>query len=189
LKPDFLVLLNSPAILHRSTISRLSESIFKLLEQRLSVHLKLSPLQDYGIRQSRSILTLVASPVCASLPWQHEGPINGPRPSAKVEDIISDLAFVNPRARQSYGCRLVCNSPNSPATNMPIKAVYNHQTGRSPLFGVEPANLDLDVIALSRNSTETLVHPSECWSVILFNPFSPCTLLKLTVNEQSGKIY
>jgi hypothetical protein len=69
LGPDFLVMLMPPALLHRSTIGIFSTSIFKLLEQGLSVHIKLSPLQDHGIRQDRSKLIFVASPFCASLPW------------------------------------------------------------------------------------------------------------------------
>lgn len=100
LGPDFLVMPMPPALLHRSTIGRFSTSIFKLLEQRLSVHIKLSPLQDHGIPQDRSTLIVVASPFCASLPWDLNWPVTGPRSPVKIKDFIEDLASENPRATQ-----------------------------------------------------------------------------------------
>jgi hypothetical protein len=166
LGPDFLVMLMPPALLHRSTIGRFSTSIFKLLEQRLSVHIRLSSLQDHGIPQERSTLIVVASPFCASLPWHFDWPITGPRPSVKVKDLIGDLAFENPRATQGAKGGFVCSVPaqKNPASdegNGRTQYIYNHQTGRSTPLGETPVDMSANAISVSCNSPKSLVHPSK----------------------------
>ena len=56
LSPDFLVLMMLPALLHFSTIGRFSATMLKLLEQRLSVYMKLSALQDHANRNTDGFL-------------------------------------------------------------------------------------------------------------------------------------
>jgi hypothetical protein len=166
LGPDFLVMLMPPALLHRSTIGRFLTSIFKLLEQRLSVHMKLSPLQDHGIPQERSTLIVVASPFCASMPWHFDWPVTGPRPSVKIKDLIGDLAFENPRATQGAKGGFVCsvpaqNNPDSDEGNRSTKYIYNHQTGRSAPLGKTPIDMNANANSVSCNSPKSLVHPSK----------------------------
>jgi hypothetical protein len=166
LGPDFLVMLMPPALLHRSTIGRFSTSIFKLLEQRLSVHVRISSLQDHGIPQERSTLIVVASPFCASLPWRFDWPVTGRRPSVKVEDLIGDLAFENPRATQGGKGGFVCsvpaqNRPTIDEENGRTQYVYNHQTGRLAPLGQTPIDMSANTISMSCNSPKSLVHPSK----------------------------
>jgi hypothetical protein len=160
LDPDFLVMLMPPALLHRSTISRFSTSIFKLLEQRLSVHIRLSSLQDHGIPQERSTLIVVASPFCASLPWHFDWPVTRPRPSVKVKDLIGDLAFENPRATRGAKGGFVCSVPSDQG-NGRTQYIYNHQTGRSAPLGETPIDMSANAISVSCNSPKFLVHPSK----------------------------
>ena len=164
LSPDFLVMLMPPALLHHSTIGRFSRSIFKLLEQRLSVHINLSPLQDHGIPQERSTLIVVASPFCAPLPWHFDWPVPGPHLSVKVKDLIGDLAFENPRASRGAKGGFVCsiptrNSPTSDEGNGRTKYIYNHQTGRSAPLRETPIDMNANAISMSCNSPKSLVHP------------------------------
>lgn len=114
---------------HRTTIGRFSTSIFKLLEQRLSVHIKLSLLQDHGIPQDRKRLIIVASPFCASLLWDLNWPVTGPRPPVKIKDLNEDLTSENPRATQwaeggfVYSVPVQSNPASAAAGNRQIKYI------------------------------------------------------------------
>lgn len=167
LHPDFLVMLMPPALLHCSAIGRFSTSIIKLLEQRLSVHIRLSSLQDHGIPQERSTLIVVASPFCASLPWHSVWPVTGARPSVNVKHLLGDLAFENPRANQGVRGGFVCSIPTqnnlaSDEGNRRTQYVYNHQTGRPAPLGEIPIDMNANAISVSWNSPKALVHPSKC---------------------------
>jgi hypothetical protein len=164
LEPDFLIMLMPPALLHRSTIGRFSMSIVKLLEQRFSVHVKLSPLQDLGIPQERTTLIVVASSFCTSLPWHIDWPVTGPQPPVMAKDLIGNLAFENPRAAQGGKVGFVCSVPAQsnldPAEeNRPIKEIHNHLTGCSALSGSTLLDMDANAIFVSCTSLEPLVHP------------------------------
>ena len=170
LSPDFLVMLMPPALLHHSTIGRFTKSIFKLLERRFSVHIRLYSLQDHGLSQERSTILVVASPFCAALPWSIGQPINGPRPWVEVKGLIGDLAFENPRATQGAKGGFVCSVP---AQNKPVSDegngrplyIYNHQTGRSAPLGEDPIDMSANAIPLYYDSPKSLVHPSKSFRV------------------------
>ena len=164
LSPDFLVMLMPPALLHYSTIGRFSRSIFKLLEQRLSVHINISQLQDHEIPQERRTLIVVASPFCAPLPWHFDWPLTGLHLLVKVKDLIGDLVFENPRAAQGAKGGFVCSVParNNPASdegNGRTKYIYNHQTGRSAPPRETPIDMNATAISMSCNSAKSLIHP------------------------------
>jgi hypothetical protein len=166
LSPDFLVLLMPPALLHCSTIGRFSTSVIKFLEQRLSVHIKLSPLQDHGIPQERSVLVVVASPSCASLPWDSDWPVTSQEPSITIKDLIGDLAFENPRLTQIANNGFVCSGPAQSnlapdESNGSTRYIYNHRTGRLPPPGKIPIDMDANAIQMSRNGPEDWIHPSK----------------------------
>jgi hypothetical protein len=134
-KPDFSVMLCSPAMLHLSVLPRLLVAILNLLEHRLSVHVKLCRIQEHGLPWGRSILTVIASPFCAPLPWcLHSPSASGLGPPTTLRDLIVDLAFENPRAGLGPQRAFVCSPPinlhhgDAQAEKHPSH-VYNHQTG------------------------------------------------------------
>ena len=151
-----------PALLHFSPIGRISATLLRLLEQRLSVHMKLSPLRDQGLPQKRSVLIVVASPSCASLPWNFDWPIASPQPSIKINDIIGDLAFENPRATEGANRGFVCTRTlqySADEGNRSVKYIYNHQTGhRAPPGGI-PLEMDANTIFAPCNGPKSWVHP------------------------------
>lgn len=134
-KPDFVVTLCSPAMLHLSVVPRLLAAILNQLEHRLSVHVKLCRLQEYGLPLERSVLIMIASPFCAPLPWCLHSPAT-PRigSSTTLQDLIADLAFENPHAGLGSQPAFVCSpqlhihqgdaQPGNYSSH-----IYNHQTG------------------------------------------------------------
>jgi hypothetical protein len=137
--------------------------MLKLLEQRLSVHMKLSPLQDNRLPQDRSVLIVVASPSCASLPWNFDCPIASPQPSIKISDIIGGLAFENPRATEGANRGFVCTRPlpySADEGNRSVTYIYNHQT----VHGEIPLKMDANTICApcnGPNGPKPWVHPSK----------------------------
>ena len=102
-----------PALLHQLTTGRFPANILKLTEH--------------------SILVIVTSSFCAPLPWHFDWPTVGPRPSVKVEDLIGDLAFENPRVVQGAKGGFMCsvpaqNSLDLSGKNKSGKHIHNHQT-------------------------------------------------------------
>lgn len=129
LKADFAILLMPSAILHPEAIDRLSKTILVLLEKRLSVHLRLTALQDLGVPQEGSIVTIIASPLCAPLPWSLDELNTTPTELLSVGNVIRDLTFENRRDG------FVCSPPARDELNgeMPrARYVYNHKTGQQP---------------------------------------------------------
>ncbi|OAP54876.1 hypothetical protein AYL99_10576 [Fonsecaea erecta] len=110
-KPDFLVMLSSPAVLHGSVVSRFLATIINLLEHRRSVHMRLCHLQAYGLPQARSVLLLVASPFCAPLPWYLHWPSLRTPPPITLRDLIADLDFDNSRMGAEQERAFVCSPP------------------------------------------------------------------------------
>jgi hypothetical protein len=128
---DFLVLIMPILILHKVTYPRLLKSIFILLENKYSVHMKRVHASDYGIPQNRDAFILLTSPVCAASPWGDKSVS-----ITTVQNSIQDLRFANPRMRNSEGCGFVCNyDPHASDRNRADAAphsMYNHETGFSP---------------------------------------------------------
>ncbi|KAI9796210.1 MAG: hypothetical protein M1833_006461 [Piccolia ochrophora] len=164
LGPDFLVMLMPPALLHHSASGRFSSSIFKLLEHRLSVHIKYSPFKDHAIPQEQGKLIVVASPFCAPLPWHLDWPVTSCHPSVTVMDLIGDLAFEKSRSSQGPKGGFICSVPaqNNNASdqrNLQTKYIFNYQTGRSAPLGETPIDMNAKAISMSCNGPNSLIHP------------------------------
>lgn len=164
LAPHFLVVTQSPAVLHHDSKGRFSSTILKLLQRNYSVHLKLTDLREHGLPQDRGLLLLVAALPSVVLDWQASWPLPGSRLSHPVEDLISDLNFSNPRVSAGTNSGFVCSWPLDPDTQDPLtfdgaRLLYNHQTGRMGGTGMQPLNLDADNICLSPYLGINVLHP------------------------------
>jgi hypothetical protein len=160
LNPDFLVLMMPPALLHHSTIGRLSSSIINLLQQRFSVHIKLCSLQEHGIPLEHTTLLLIASPQCDLLPWSMDWPTVDTPPSVKILDVIGDLDFEN---NQRGGDGYVCSVHNGYTSlgdglKMLNRHIYNHQTGRAAQSG---ETFDINATSVSLSHIIPTIHPSK----------------------------
>ena len=132
LQPDFLMLLLPPAVLHPSVLDDFRFRIFDLLERRMSVHLNLQSAKDYGLPQERSILTVVASSVCAPFHWPTGAPDHELVSQPNLMDTIGDLAFSNLRITDDTDVGLICSPPSldvEGASETLPRYVYNHCTG------------------------------------------------------------
>ena len=164
LAPHFLVSFMPPALLYHSALGRFASTVIRLMEQRLSVHIKLSRIRDYGIPQERSSLVVVAAPSYAS-PWHVSFPATNRAQVVKIKDLIEDLAFENPRTsakggRGGFVCPKPLQDPPDPTEGAgPTKYIYNHQTGRAaPPEGVL-VDMDAHALCFCSNSPKPLVHP------------------------------
>lgn len=167
---DFLVLTMPCAILHESVLGALIRTMFTLLQHRYSVHLRKLNVKDYGIPQDRSIIVLLASPVCAEPKWAFKINSAGDRmaddaQSITIGDAIEDLSFKNPRKLEDGATAFVCKyTPNlhpqpfaiAARTASPAALVYNHRTG-FPNQGSE--SITMTSIASSLNLTAN-AHPA-----------------------------
>lgn len=173
LDPDFLVMMMPPALLQASAKGKFSKSVLKLLERRLSVHVKLCPLQSHRLLQMRSTLIVVASSFCASLPWHPDQPFTSVEPSLKVQDLIGDLTFENPRATLGAKSGFLCSGqiPGGSSRSQGggiTKYIYNHQTGRQPPPAGMPIDWNSNTVSVSNNSSKSLVHPSKSFLTPFF---------------------
>lgn len=161
--PDFTVALLSPTLLHPSIGHKFSTCILKLLEQRLSVHIKLSPQCDHASSLHRNLLIIVASPYCDSLPWDVSGPFTDTETYASGDDLISDLAFENPRTMPETSRGFVCLHPrrdsSSVEDNQQAKFIYNHQTGQH-LDSAKKTRANAPDISTVCNSPRSMIHPN-----------------------------
>ncbi len=171
-KPDFLVMLCSPAMLHQSVVPRLIVAILNLLEHRLSVHMKLCHLQDHGLPLGRSIFIMIASPFCAPLPWclhSPSVPSSLGAPSTTLGDLIVDSAFENPRAGLGPLQRaFVCSPPLDMHNGNVLQAeryashVYNHQTGQESASSWRvPLAWETDVLVGLSCDPQPWTHPGK----------------------------
>ena len=167
-KPDFLVMLCSPAMLHLSAVPQLLVAILSLLEHRLSVHVKVCNLQEHGLPQGRSILIIIASPFCAPLPWALQSPsVPSPRPSTTLRDLIVDLAFENPRAGLGQQRAFVCSQPlemhhGDVQGESHLGHIYNHQTGQGLTFsGRIPLAWETDALVGLSCTPQPWTHPGK----------------------------
>ncbi|EXJ87168.1 hypothetical protein A1O3_04127 [Capronia epimyces CBS 606.96] len=152
---DFIVALLAPAMLHVSTIDRLSSSILNLLEKRMSVHVRLTPLKEHGLPQDRKILTMIASPYCTELPWNADNiELAAGNTRSTVEDAIGDLGFPNPRVPSHTRSGFVCRSPSQMGDNR----VYNHYTGQVLEAGQEPIVVEADTILDGFDECKPWIH-------------------------------
>ncbi len=171
---DFVVMFMPPALLHESAVSRFSETISRLLKMRFSVHLKIIHVGDYGLPQDRNLLVLVASPICAQLPWkfgQHTVP---PCDAVDLGRLIADLTFGNSRVANDDRIGLVCSRPGgalaSEGTSMSTR-VYNHYTGLQIAEGGQPVQVEETTTLTLHNGLKMWMHWSQGISLrIHFNP-------------------
>ncbi|KAJ9495511.1 hypothetical protein H2202_009051 [Exophiala xenobiotica] len=134
-QPDFVVMLLSPSVLHPRAMKDFSSTIVRLLERKMSVHIKLIHLKDYGLPQDQSVLTVVAAPFCGELPWETFCAPDGLQPETNVADMLRDLCFGNPRKLHGNGVGFICSAPreqDSDQSDNRAKYVYNHMTGLQP---------------------------------------------------------
>ncbi|OQV05976.1 hypothetical protein CLAIMM_10624 [Cladophialophora immunda] len=165
-KPDFLVMLSSPAMLHASFVPRFLATIINLLKHRRSVHIRLCRLQEHGLPQERSILLVVASPFCAPLPWYLHWP-SLPRKEQPItlRDLIVDLDFDNPRLGSGSKRAFVCSPPLDAAhpdqrRGPCLDHVYNHQTGQHPPPSCRiPLHWDTDAVVTLSSVLQPWTHP------------------------------
>ncbi|KIX03818.1 uncharacterized protein Z518_07371 [Rhinocladiella mackenziei CBS 650.93] len=164
IRPNFLVALMPPALLHSSTIGRFSTTILKLLGQRWSVHIRLCPMHDHAIPQDRRVLAVIASPCCDSLPWDLDWTTMNLESSVTIDDVIRDLAFENqraiPRASGGFVCsHLTQHHLDAEGAGL-ARYFYNHQTGSRPDDREATLKMDVaNIFALSHSATP-LIHPT-----------------------------
>ena len=174
LSPDFLVLTMPCEILHEQTLGAFILSVFTLLQHRYCLHAKKLSAQECGIPQDRTVLVLLASPVCGEPDWAFKsltGDValdNGERTT--VREAIEDLAFQNSRELQSGRTAFVCKyTPSLPPRPFSVQAraaclranIYNHQTGLTPPpQESEPVVMDSAAISLDPGFSSCLAHPS-----------------------------
>ncbi|KAJ9616490.1 hypothetical protein H2200_000209 [Cladophialophora chaetospira] len=139
-RPDFIAMFVAPALLHAKTSARLLQTLLGLLKLRLSVHLKLVQVRDYGLPQERTLLVIVASPVCAALPRKDARNNVAPTNDKSLGALIEDLAFKNSRLADGSSNGFVCSAPGSP------EHVYNHYTGIGSAIGQERIEVEADSI-------------------------------------------
>lgn len=156
---DFIVALLEPAMLHASARDRLSASILRLLKKRMSVHLRPISLREHGLPQDRTILTLIASPYCAKLPWDLDKANSELLPAQNtvvtMQDVIGDLAFENSRIPTRTRTGLVCRSLHQLGGGY---IVYNHYTGQGLAAGQETIMVDENTVLPNLDGRRTWIH-------------------------------
>lgn len=160
LKPNFTVMLASPAMLHTKAISRLNATILRLLELRLSVHIKICSLQGQGLPFQRDVLVLVASSTSSPFPWSLYWPAIDQPQLNTIETLIHDLSFQNPRTTDEPNSGFVCLNPAIEASDLQNHVyIHNHRTGCKLL---NPVFLEwgLDKIEALTNVPTLWAHPS-----------------------------
>ncbi|OCL12388.1 hypothetical protein AOQ84DRAFT_373147 [Glonium stellatum] len=141
---DFFVLALPSAILHEIVFPELIGSIMKILERRYSVHLKMSSFSEHNIPQSRTVIILLASPICADphwdLYWPPEANLSQASPETTVRHKIRDLFSQNSRMKLDGKPCFVCNY--QPVMEYdPLGCIYNHGTGQK-FAQMEPIELE-----------------------------------------------
>lgn len=160
LKPDYMVTLLSPAVLHPMAASKFSSSILQLLELRLSIHIKLCRLPDFNLRQDRIILALITSTSYTNLPWELSEADLDVSETVGIESIIGDLAIANPRSHEDDSTGFVCTIPTgfNGLSRTPNANVYNHYTGWTvPEKVLDKGNL----LPFILGSNRRMGHPSK----------------------------
>lgn len=170
-KPDYMVTLLSPAVLHPLAAPKFSSSILQLLVQRLSIHIKICRLPEFNLRQDRIILALITSTMYADLPWESSEADLEVSQDVGVESIIRDLAVTIPRSHGDDSTGFVCSIPvvaNGRTLGTPSANVYNHYTGWTvPDNVVVKANLCPFILGSNRS----MEHPSK---PVLFSHMGLC---------------
>lgn len=147
---DFYSAFLPAATLHKAASGQLAATIFSLLKQKRSVHLKLCSFQQYGLPQDRTVLCLVASPMRLPIAWT-----NDQIQRRTLREKIGDLAFVNPRLAHHPQTGFVCPLGEAPGVHSTedvqatteVKLIYNHLTGQKTESG-SPEIPDLDAHSL-----------------------------------------
>jgi hypothetical protein len=156
---NFIAMFMPPALLHHAAVSRFSETILGLLKMRFSVHMRLVQVKDYGLPQERNLLAIVASPLCAGLPWKPDRYTVQPPNAVDLGDLIADLTFKNSRMANENCTGFVCSPPEDNAGGVrtsTLRHVYNHYTG------IEVAE-DSERIQVDVSSVLTLVNGPKMW--------------------------
>lgn len=150
-------------------------TVFTLLQHRYSLHARKMSVQHSGLPQDRTVLILLASPVCAKLNWAFRS-LTGDLPLANgekttVRDAIRDISSQNRRELKSEWTAFVCKyTPSLPARPFSIQArtachpanIYNHETGLTPPpHGSEPIVMESTAVSLDPRFSACLAHPSE----------------------------
>ncbi|EXJ62059.1 hypothetical protein A1O7_02492 [Cladophialophora yegresii CBS 114405] len=159
--PNFLVMFMSPALLHPSASSRFSETVLGLLKMRYSVHMKIVQVQQYGLPQQRSILIIVASSICAPLPWKDERYTVQPRNAVGLGELLADLNFENSRMADKECSGFVCSPPqdHDRARNSSLVHVYNHYTGISVADGLGRIDMEASTTLRLAEGPKPWKHP------------------------------
>lgn len=175
LTPDFLVLTMPCQILHEQTVGAFILTVFALLQHRYCLHARRVSVQECGLPQDRTVLILLASPVCAEPNWAFRSLTrdlsvsNGEK--VTVKDALEDISYHNPRRLENGETAFVCKyTPSLPARPFSIQArtaceradLYNHETGLAP-----PPHesghilMDSTAVDLDPRFSACLTHPGE----------------------------
>jgi hypothetical protein len=165
LKPDFVAMLMPSSVLHPRAISHFSNVVLQLLERRMSVHLRLTTLQERDLPQDRSILTLIACPLGGSLAWYKGWPDNYVQRGGEIDDVVGDLTFENPRVQQGTNAGFVCALPDHDLVDgetRSFRGIANHQTGLHASDGEEVVAVDTTVDRLTTiYGPKNWIHPGK----------------------------
>lgn len=189
LKPDYIVTMLSPAVLHPLAAERFSKSILQLLEQRLFLHLKSFSLPDSDLRGDRKILVLVTSTSSADLPWESSKGYLGTNWPLGIEPTIEDLAVPKPHSHEHDSTGFIRSIPtasNARTLGNPRPNVYNHHTEWTV-----PQNIlaSSELTPFILGSGRKLRHPGKliiCHTIVSYLAFSNLSIAlqrTLTVRE------
>jgi len=182
LAPDFMVLTMPCEILHEQTLGAFILTVFTLLQHRYCLHARKMSVQQCGIPQDRTVLVLLASPVCAEPNWAFRSlkgdlPLNNGEKTT-VLDAIEDISYHNSRklknGRTAFVCKYTPSLPSRPFSSQARTAclsanIYNHETGLPPpRHESEPIVMESTAVSLYPSFSPCLVHPSESSFPVLF---------------------
>lgn len=161
LKPDYVVGLLSPVVLHPLAAPQFSNTIRSLVEQRFSVEIKIYPLPGVNNRSEGIVLVLIVSRSYTDSMWGLSETDTIAGQVTEVEAMIRDLAITNARSTEHHSAGFLCSIPAASDGEMATSSnvnVYNHDTGNPPCVRdvLDKACMRPFILGLDRK----LKHPS-----------------------------
>ncbi|KAK5045994.1 hypothetical protein LTR84_008780 [Exophiala bonariae] len=141
LRPDYVVALLSPAVLHPLAIEKFSRSMSQLLEHQFSIQLKVCRSSGSEVRPVGMVLALIVSRTYADLPWDSVETSSTAGQATELEAMIKDLAITSARPDDPgsseflTSVRAMSNGQLVPTGTAPVVHVYNHYVGNNPPAG------------------------------------------------------
>lgn len=155
---NFLVCALPAAALHPDVLPFFMQTIYSLLGKRYSVHIQKAQLPRYGILIEKSMIVIVASPICAAPQWVWN---QSELTQTTIDDVIGDLGFQNPRrshpnheGESGFKCKMPFTENDT---------IYNHDTNNPAIPGVTQPIVMSSTVALKLPffRDPSFLHPSK----------------------------